>query len=108
MEKFVTAVAIRITKVLADTRAIGKTGIRNLISGTAMTSAKGPTSSGTKAVSPTHFLEYKDDQEDGLQRAWRPNGKPYINYEAKDGHRYGMQKAALCYTLVDEKLKTEL
>ena len=57
---------------------------------------------------PYAFLNFKDDQEDDLQRAWRPNGKPYINYEAKDGHRYGMQKAALCYTLVDEKLKTEL
>lgn len=51
-------------------------------------------------------LNFKDDQEDGMQYAWRENGKPYINYEAKDGFRYGLQKSNLCYTLIDEKLKT--
>lgn len=52
-------------------------------------------------------LNYKDDQEAGMQQAWRENGKPYINYEAKDGFRYGLQKSNLCYTLIDEKLKTQ-
>ena len=42
-----------------------------------------------------------------MQQAWRENGKPYINYEAKDGFRYGLQKSNLCYTLIDEKLKTQ-
>jgi antitoxin component YwqK of YwqJK toxin-antitoxin module len=51
------------------------------------------------------FLRFKNDKEDGMQHAWRENGKPYINYEVKDGHRYGLQKAALCYTLKDGKIK---
>jgi len=42
-----------------------------------------------------------------MQKARRENGKPYINYEAKNGFRYGLQKAALCYTLRDGKLKSE-
>ncbi len=52
-------------------------------------------------------LNFEDDIEDGMQQAWRENGKPYINYEAKDGFRYGLQKSNLCYTLIDEKLKTQ-
>jgi hypothetical protein len=40
-----------------------------------------------------------------MQNAWRENGKPYINYEARDGRRYGLQKSNLCYTLKDQKLK---
>jgi antitoxin component YwqK of YwqJK toxin-antitoxin module len=55
---------------------------------------------------PYTFLHFKDDKEDGMQQAWRENGKPYINYEAKEGFRYGLQKSGLCYTLVDEKMKT--
>jgi hypothetical protein len=42
-----------------------------------------------------------------MQKAWRENGKPYINYESKDGHRYGLQKANLCYTLRDGQIKTK-
>ncbi len=53
------------------------------------------------------FLTFKNDKEDGMQQAWRENGKPYINYQAKDGFRYGLQKSGLCYTLIDEKLKTK-
>lgn len=41
------------------------------------------------------------DREDGMKQAWRENGRPYINYEARDGFRYGLQKSALCYTLED-------
>lgn len=55
---------------------------------------------------PYAFLNFKDDKENGMQQAWRENGKPYINYEAKEGFRYGLQKSGLCYTLIDEKLKT--
>jgi antitoxin component YwqK of YwqJK toxin-antitoxin module len=55
---------------------------------------------------PYAFLNFKDDKEDGMQQAWRENGKPYINYEVKDGFRYGLQKSGLCYTLIDEKMKT--
>lgn len=54
---------------------------------------------------PYNELIFTNDRENGMQKAWRENGKPYINYEVKDGIRYGLQKAALCYTLKDEKLK---
>jgi len=54
---------------------------------------------------PYAFLSFKDDKEDGMQHAWRENGKPYINYEAKGGYRYGLQKSNLCYTLEKEKFK---
>ena len=50
-------------------------------------------------------LCYSNDQENGMQKAWRENGKLYINYEVKDGIRYGLQKSALCYTLKNEQLK---
>jgi hypothetical protein len=50
---------------------------------------------------PYTALMFKDDKEDGRQRAWRENGKLYINYEARDGFRYGLQKSALCYEIAD-------
>lgn len=55
---------------------------------------------------PFLFLNYAGDHEEGLQQGWRENGKLYLNYEARDGFRYGLQKTALCYTLKDEKLKS--
>ena len=42
-----------------------------------------------------------------MQKGWRENGKVFINYEAKDGVRYGLQKSNLCYTLIDQKIKTK-
>lgn len=54
---------------------------------------------------PYAFLTFTNDRESGMQKAWRQNGKAYINYEVKDGIRYGLQKAALCYTLRDGKFK---
>lgn len=54
---------------------------------------------------PYAFLTFANDQESGMQQAWRQNGKLYINYETKDGIRYGLQKSALCYTLRDEKFE---
>ena len=52
-----------------------------------------------------YALNYTNDQENGMQKAWRENGKPPINYEVKDGQRYGLQKPALCYTLKDQEIK---
>ena len=46
---------------------------------------------------------YLDDKEKEVAN----NGKPYINYEAKDGFRYGLQKSNLCYTLEKEKFKAK-
>lgn len=50
-------------------------------------------------------LNYVNDREEGFQKGWRENGKLFLNYEVRNGFRYGLQKAALCYTLRDEKLK---
>jgi len=52
-----------------------------------------------------YALSFTNDQENGKQKAWRENGKPFINYEVKDGVRYGLQKSALCYTLKNQKMK---
>ncbi|MFP5041731.1 toxin-antitoxin system YwqK family antitoxin [Parasediminibacterium sp. JCM 36343] len=60
-----------------------------------------------KSGKPLLFLNYVDDREEGLQQGWRENGKLYLNYVAKDGYRYGLQKSALCYTLRNEKIKSE-
>ena len=45
-------------------------------------------------------------KEEGIQQAFRKNGDLYANYEAKNGRIFGMKKAALCYGLEDEKIKT--
>jgi len=52
---------------------------------------------------PARFLHYRDDKEEGMQHAWRENGKLYINYEVRDGIRYGLQKSALCYKVKSKK-----
>ena len=44
-------------------------------------------------------------REEGMQQAWRKNGKLYVNYEAKNGRIFGMRKANLCYELDDEKIQ---
>ena len=54
---------------------------------------------------PYFELTFIDDHEDGMQKAWRENGKLFMNYEVKEGIRYGLQKTALCYTLKNEKIK---
>lgn len=43
-----------------------------------------------------------DGQEVGMQQAWLPNGKIYINYEARNGRTFGLRKATLCHELDDE------
>ncbi|WP_461104305.1 toxin-antitoxin system YwqK family antitoxin [Spirosoma koreense] len=54
---------------------------------------------------PYIFANYVDDHEEGLQQGWRENGKLYLNYVAKEGYTYGLQKTALCYSLRDQKIK---
>jgi antitoxin component YwqK of YwqJK toxin-antitoxin module len=56
---------------------------------------------------PFLALHYTNDHEDGLQQGWRENGKLFLNYVAKDGFRYGLQKAALCYSLRDGKINSD-
>ena len=54
---------------------------------------------------PYLFARFKNDREEGLQQGWRENGKLFLNYVAKDGQTYGLQQSALCYTLLDQKIK---
>ena len=58
-----------------------------------------------RSGAPYAALTFRGDKEDGMQRAWRENGKLYINYEARDGFRYGLQKSVLCYELADGAIK---
>ena len=44
-------------------------------------------------------------REEGLQQAWRENGTLYVNYEAKNGPIFGMNRAHLCYSLKNEKVQ---
>jgi antitoxin component YwqK of YwqJK toxin-antitoxin module len=44
-------------------------------------------------------------KEEGLQQAWLENGKIYVNYEAKNGRIFGMNRANLCYILKNEKVQ---
>lgn len=60
-----------------------------------------------KSGKPFLALNYVNDREEGLQQGWRENGKLYLNYVAKDGFRYGLQKTALCYSLRDGKIENE-
>lgn len=42
--------------------------------------------------------------EEGIQQAFRKNGKLYANYEARDGKHYGMKRSMLCVELNDENV----
>ncbi|MET1260596.1 toxin-antitoxin system YwqK family antitoxin [Flagellimonas sp. DF-77] len=46
-------------------------------------------------------------RESGLQQAFRKNGARYANYEARKGRIFGMKKAKLCYSLVEEQVKNK-
>ena len=46
-------------------------------------------------------MHYANGVEVGLQRAWRENGTLYANYEVRDGKRYGVVNARLCYSIKD-------
>ena len=40
-----------------------------------------------------------EGKEEGLQQAWLENGRIYVNYEAKNGRIFGMNRTNLCYIL---------
>jgi len=44
-----------------------------------------------------------NDGEELSGKGWRQNGKPYMSYVMKDGRRYGLVNAQLCYSLKNEK-----
>ena len=39
---------------------------------------------------------YVDGREEGLQRSWTPDGQLYLNYEMRNGRRYGYVNSAPC------------
>ncbi|MEO7311309.1 MAG: hypothetical protein ABIX01_12980 [Chitinophagaceae bacterium] len=47
-------------------------------------------------------IGYKNGQELS-GKGWRENGKLYMSYVMRDGRRYGLVNAQLCYTLKNEK-----
>ena len=48
------------------------------------------------------IIQYKDGKETA-GKGWRNNGKPYMNFIVKDGRRYGLVNAQLCYSVKNEK-----
>ena len=41
--------------------------------------------------------------KDSCGFGWRENGKPFMNYVNRDGRRYGLMNAQLCYSLIKEQ-----
>ena len=54
------------------------------------------------------YERHKRGQEQGIQRAWRENGKLFANYEARDGRVYGLKRVNLCYELSRLPLEVQL
>ena len=54
---------------------------------------------------PSKIRQLVDGKEEGIQQAWLPNGKLYVNYEAKNGRIFGLRRANSCYTLKDEVIQ---
>ena len=46
-----------------------------------------------------HYVNGVDD----WGKAWRQNGKLYMNFIVKDGRRYGLNNSNLCYTIKNGK-----
>lgn len=45
---------------------------------------------------PFEVRRFKQGRETGLQQAWTEEGVPYLNYEMRDGRRYGYVNARPC------------
>lgn len=50
---------------------------------------------------PLHAFEYSGGREVSAV-GWRENGKTYINFVMRNGRKYGLTNARLCYSLKDE------
>jgi antitoxin component YwqK of YwqJK toxin-antitoxin module len=48
--------------------------------------------------SPSKTIYYANGNDDS-GKAWRDNGKLYMNFVKKDGRRYGLNNSNLCYTI---------
>ena len=45
---------------------------------------------------------YVEGREEGVQQAWAPDGQLYLNYEMRNGRRYGLVNAAPCLPVGEE------
>ncbi len=45
---------------------------------------------------PYEVKHFANGREAGLQQAWDDRGELYLNYEVRDGRRYGMANAKPC------------
>src|SRR6185295_2998386 len=45
---------------------------------------------------PYELRHYVNGREDGLQQSWTETGELYLNYDVKDGRRYGLVNAKPC------------
>ncbi|MGE0865643.1 MAG: toxin-antitoxin system YwqK family antitoxin [Vicinamibacterales bacterium] len=45
---------------------------------------------------PYEVRHFRNGQEEGLQQAWTADGTLYINYEMRNGRRYGFINARPC------------
>ncbi len=48
------------------------------------------------------IIQYNNGKETA-GKGWRNNGKPYMNFIVKDGRRYGLVNAQLCYSIKNER-----
>ena len=46
--------------------------------------------------SPYELRHYADGRETGLQQSWDESGRLYLNYEVRNGRRYGFINATPC------------
>lgn len=55
------------------------------------------------------FIEfnYVNGKREGSQKAWRISGKLHINSQIINGQTFGLNKASLCYRVVDENIANE-
>lgn len=45
---------------------------------------------------PYELRHYIDGREQGLQQSWSEDGTPYLNYEVREGRRFGLVNASPC------------
>ena len=45
---------------------------------------------------PYELRHYEQGREAGLQQSWTPQGELFLNYEVRDGRRYGLVNARPC------------
>ena len=50
------------------------------------------------------YFNYKDGQETGMERMWKRDGTVMVNYESKNGRKYGLTGVKGCQSLWTDRL----